>query len=302
MFCSMISTRSLMRYSLSSVIKKSISGFGRDSALSHKTAFDMVAQAYSGILHMTGPADGAPMPVWTSIADVSSGVHAMAGIGLALFHRERTGAGQHIDISMVDALFHSHELAVQGPSVTNGKWKPTRSGHQSAVNAPMGVFKGPEGWIVIQVMEGQWPGFCRALGRPDLQADERFADIRGRQRNRLELIAITEAWLATMGTDAGALAALDGERVPSAPVLAPHEAVGNAYYESRGMIRTVHDPIMGALSIPGNPLRMSAQPEQLELIAPTLGQHNASVLAELGYSAGEIAEMEVGGTLVSRPL
>ena len=284
------------------LIMASISGFGKQGPYSHKTAFDLIAQAYSGLLHLTGPADGPPMPVGTSYADVSAGVHALAGIGLALFHRERTGEGQHIDIAMVDALFHSHELAVQGPSMSNGRWTAKRSGHRSALTCPAGVYKGPEGWIVLQVMQAQWAGFCRAMARPDLATDERFAGLAGRHRNRDELNATIDEWLATLPSDANALARLEAERVPCAPVLAPHEAAGHPYFRARGMVRTVSDPIIGTLEIPGNPLRMSAQPEEPDLVAPLLGEHNEAVLRELGYDEDRIAALTADGTLRSAPV
>lgn len=279
------------------LVVASISGFGRQGPFSHKTSFDSIAQAYSGLMFMTGDADGPPQPVGTSIGDVSAGVHAVAGIGIALFHRERTGRGQHVDIAMVDALFHAMEIAVQGPYLTGMRWKPTRAGHQSRLNAPQGVYKGPQGWIVLHVMAAQWPAFCRAMGRPDLATDERFADIAVRQRNRHELNALVEAWMAGFATDAEVLEVLDAERVPCAPVLAPYEAIGHPYFEHRRMVRVVHDPVLGEVAIPGNPLRLSEQPHDLDLVAPLLGQHNADVLAEVGYTAAEVAGLEEAGVL-----
>jgi crotonobetainyl-CoA:carnitine CoA-transferase CaiB-like acyl-CoA transferase len=273
------------------LIMASISGFGRDSAFRDKPAFDLVAQAYSGILALTGPADGPPMPVGASIGDVSAGVHAVAGIGMALYHRERTGRGQYIDISMVDSLFHVHEIAVHSTSLTGGKWRPKRSGHQSSLTAPMGVYRGPEGWIVLHVMQNQWANFCRAMGQPELADDERFATLRNRQLNRAELNPMIEAWMQSLPGDAEVIARLEAERVPCAPVLDPADAAVHPYFESRQMARSVDDPILGKVTIPGNPLRMSEQPEQLELTAPLLGQHNEQVLTELGYSPEAIAEL-----------
>jgi CoA:oxalate CoA-transferase len=284
------------------LIMASISGFGRESAYSHKVAFDLIAQGYSGVLALTGPADGPPMPVGTSIADVSAGVHAAAAIGFALYHREKTGRGQQVDISMVDSMFHAHEIAVQGPGLTGGKWKPRRSGSKSALNSPMGVFQGPEGYIVLHVMHAQWAGMCRAMGMPELVHDERFKGLGERHKNRHELNAIVEAWMATCPSDADVLARLEAERVPCAPVLDPIDAVGHEYFESRRMIRRVADPILGEVIVPGNPLRLSEQPYDLELIAPLLGEHNASVLAEVGYSADEIAALTAEGVIKSEPI
>jgi CoA:oxalate CoA-transferase len=279
------------------LIVASISGFGRTSSHSHKTAFDLIAQAYSGMLYLTGEPDGSPIPTATSYADVMAGVHAVAGIGLALFHRERTGVGQHIDISMVDSLFHAHELAVQGPSLTDRRWRAERSGPRSRLNSPMGVYACGDGHIVLQVMSGQWPGFCRAIGRDDLVNDERFVELNGRQRNRHALNEIIDSWLAAQPSRDHALALLEAERVPCAPVLAPHEASGHPYFESRRAIRHVHDPLLGPIDVPGNPIRMSAQPHEPELIAPTLGQHNADVLAGLGYGDDTIAALHESGVL-----
>jgi CoA:oxalate CoA-transferase len=103
------------------LIMASISAFGRrHSPLSHKVGYDTIAQAFSGFMHMTGEREGPPQFVWVGFADVSAGVHALTGLALALYHRERTGRGQWVDISMIDCLFHSHELNVQAPR--GGSW------------------------------------------------------------------------------------------------------------------------------------------------------------------------------------
>jgi CoA:oxalate CoA-transferase len=283
------------------LVMASISGFGRDSAYKDKPAFDLVAQAYAGIMFMTGEPDGPPMPVGTSIADVMSGVHAAAAIGFALYHRERTGRGQYIDIAMVDTLFHAHEVNVQGPALTGMRWRPTRGGHQSKLNAPMGVYRGPEGWIAMQVMAAQWPKMCLAMGMPELEHDERFATLVARQKHRDDLNEIIETWMAGFTTDAEVVAALEAQRVPCGPVLAPYDAIGHPYFESRGSVRHVQDPLLGEVVIPASPLRFSEQPEPLDLVAPLLGQHNDEVLHELGYSPAEIAALTATGTLRSAP-
>jgi crotonobetainyl-CoA:carnitine CoA-transferase CaiB-like acyl-CoA transferase len=281
------------------LIYASISGFGRKGSYSHKTCFDLIAQSYSGMVNTTGEEDGPPYPAGASYADVSAGVHTLAGIGMALFHRERTGRGGHIDIAMIDTLFHSHELAVQGATITKGKWRPKRGGRFSSLNSPQGIYKGPEGWIALHVMESQWPHLCNAMDMTDLAHDERFATLRGRHKNRGELNPIVEAWMATYPTDAALIARLEQHRIPCAPVLDAADAVTHPYFIERRMVRTVNDPFIGEFMIPGNPLRFSEQPQELDLQTPCLGEHNAEVLTGIGYTNAEIAALEAGGILRS---
>lgn len=280
------------------LVMASISAFGRESPLAHKTGYDWIAQAYAGLLHMTGPKDGPPFPVGLAIADNNAGVHAFSAIGYALFHRERTGAGQYLDISMIDSLFHMHEINVQGLSLGPEGWQPNRFGNHHELLCPLGVFKGPTGYIVIMALQPQWKNMCAAMSRPDLETDPRYADSPSRAKNQVELIALIEAWLATFPTNEDAIARLEECRVPCTLVLNPAQAETQPYYRERGTLRVIHDPIVGEVKIPGFPLRFSAQRELPDLVAPTLGQHNARVLGEvLGYSSARIAALETAGVL-----
>ena len=174
------------------IIMVSISAFGRKSPLSHRVGYDLIAQAFSGIMHMTGEADGPPQFVGLGIADVSSGVHAFAALGYALYYREKTGVGQHIDLAMIDALYHMHEVNVQVHTLSGGAYVPRRSGSHHPLVCPVGTFKGPKGWIVLLALDRQWEGVCKALGRPELVTDPRFATGPARGKNQEELIAIID--------------------------------------------------------------------------------------------------------------
>src|SRR5215813_2345632 len=147
------------------VIMVSVSAFGRNSPLSHKVGYDLIAQAFSGLMHMTGPADGPPQAVGLGMADVSSGVHAFAALGYALYYREKTGVGQHIDLAMVDALYHMHEVNVQAYTGSEGQYVPMRAGSHHPLVCPCGTFKGPQGWIVVLVLDRQWPSLTQAMGK-----------------------------------------------------------------------------------------------------------------------------------------
>ncbi len=127
------------------IIMASISGFGQSGPLSEKTAFDFIAQAYSGLMHMTGDPDGPPMLIGAGIADTSTGVHAFAALGYALYRRDRTGEGSHLDIGMVDVMYHMQETAVSGPSLSEGEVVAMRTGRHYAPASPAGIFKGPKG-------------------------------------------------------------------------------------------------------------------------------------------------------------
>lgn len=282
------------------VIMASVSAYGRESTLSHKTGFDWAAQAFSGLMHMNGERDGPPLPVGIGIADIGSGVHAFSAIGYALFHRERTGRGQWLDISMVDAMFHNHDVSLQGYSLTNGEFRPHRQGAHHELIAPFGTFKGPSGYIVILALQPQWKNVCEAIGRPDLENDPRYSEAGERGKRQEELIVIIEEWMATFSSNDDILKHLDDHRVPTAPVLDPVEAINHPYFKERGMVRQIKDPIMGELVIPGFPLRFSDQPERLDLVAPTLGQHNVEILKDfLNYSEEEIAQLEAEEILSS---
>ncbi len=281
------------------LIMASISAYGRESPLSHKTGYDWVAQAFAGIMHMTGNADGPPLPAGLSMADVSSGVHAFSAIGYALFHRLRTGIGQWIDIAMVDSLFHMFEIPVQGYTLSKGAYVPHRAGSNHPLVAPFGVFKGPTGYLVILALQLQWRGLCEAMERLDLENDPRFATSTVRATNQQALTAIIEEWLTHFSTTDEVLERLEQYRVPSAPVLSPADAVNHPYFRARGTVRDIVDPVLGQFSIPGFPLRFSAQPDLPDLTAPLLGEHNGTVLAEmLGYDEAQIAALEAKGVLM----
>ncbi|MFT7649125.1 MAG: CoA:oxalate CoA-transferase [Candidatus Poriferisodalaceae bacterium] len=278
------------------LIMASVSAFGRKSACSHKTGYDFVAQAFSGLMHMTGDPDGPPQFVGSAIADTGSAVHAFGALGYALYHRERTGRGQYLDIAMVDCMFHMHEGHLECSHF--GGHEPMRMGNHHNLVFPVGTFQGPQGWIVVLALDLQWPNFCNALARPDLIDDPRYAAMTDRAERRHELIALTEAWMQTFETDADVIATLEAHRVPCSPVLSPLDAIGHEYFESRDMVRWVEDPLLGAVPIPGYPFKFGDQPELPDLVAPLLGEHNAEILGEhLGKTADEIEALSAAGVL-----
>ena len=282
------------------IIMASVSAYGRESTLSHKTGYDWAAQAFAGLMHMTGDPDGPPMPMGYAVGDIGSGVHAFAAIGYALFHRSQTGAGQWLDVSMVDTMFHMQDIALQAHTLSNGSFMPNRMGNHHRMVCPFGVFKGPSGYLVILALQPQWKNVCEALARPELEHDPRFAEPDRRAANQHEVIAIIEDWLLGFSDNDAVIAHLERHRVPCAPVLNPIEALQHPYFLDRGMVRFIEDPVLGRLAIPGFPLRFSAQPERPELVAPLLGEHNEAVLTRLlGYPPQRVTELTAAGVLVA---
>lgn len=284
------------------LIMASVSAFGQTGPLSHRTGYDYIAQAFSGFTHMTGYPDQAPVLGGFCIADIGSGVHAFGALGYALYHRERTGMGQHIDIAMVDALFHMHEIAVHAHALSEGAYVPTRMGAHHEMLCPCGIFKSAEGHIALIVADRQWPGLVRAMGQPELERDPRFATVADRGKNQRELIAIIEQWLQSLPSDEAALQLFDEHRVPAGPVLSVVEAMNHPHYRARNMVRTVPDPILGAVTIPGFPFKFSAMPDLPEIQAPLLGEHGPGILRDwLGFPEARIEQLKRDGVLHLEP-
>ena len=282
------------------LIVASISGFGQTGPLTHKTAFDYIAQAYSGFMHVTGDPDGPPIPTGVALADNNAGFHAFAGLGYALYRRTRTGLGCHIDISMVEALFHMQEHTVHAASM-DPDYRAERHGPHYGPLSPAGVFKAPQGWIVVLCTQAQIDGLWQAMGRPEFAEDPRFGHPRDRITNRQALTAEIESWMASLPDDEAVLAELEAYRVPCGPVLDPTTVADHPFFVERGAIRQVQDPLAGTINIPGFPIKFSDAPPEPDLSTPALGQDNADILGSLlGYDPERIADLEAAGVLIRK--
>ncbi len=283
------------------LIYLSVSVFGRKSPWSQKPGYDYVAQAASGIMHMAGEPDRPPAMVWSALGDTNAAVHGFGSLGYALFHRERTGEGQYIDLAMTDCLFHFHEGALEAHHLTDGQFVPKRFGAHHQLVFPAGTFKSPDGYIVLLALDLQWENVCNCLGRPDLMTDPRSKTMEARAEHRFELVEIIESWMATFDNDEAILEELEKHRVPAAPVLAPTDALDHPHFKARDMVRWVKDPILGEIPIPGFPWKFSSQPTLPDITAPLLGEHNGQVLRDrLGYDEAKIASLADSGVLHSK--
>jgi CoA:oxalate CoA-transferase len=281
------------------LIMCSVSLGGQTGPLSEKPGYDYIAQALAGITGLIGEPDRSPSQMPIALGDVSTGVAAAMAVGFALLHRERTGEGQYIDASLIDTYFHMHEANVPRVALRGDDFVPTRQGSLHPNGGPTGVFDCGDGeYLVICALAHQWPQLVRALSMPELETDPRFASARARADNNRLVADIVEAWLKTFHSRAAAMAALEKERIPCAPVLTLNEAMAQPHLRERGTVRPVNDPQLGDFAIPGNPIRYSAWPGKAELRADRLGAHNEEVLRELGISDEEIARLHAEKILV----
>jgi CoA:oxalate CoA-transferase len=272
------------------IIMCSISFAGQTGPLSDKPGYDYIAQALAGITGVIGESEGRPAQVPIAIGDASTGVAAAMAVGFALLHRERTGEGQFIEATLVDTYFHMHEANVPKVAIRGDAFIPQREGSLHPNGGPVGIFDcGRDEFIVICALAHQWPQMVKALGMPELEKDPRVASARARSDNNKLVADILEKWLKTFPSRDAAMAALEKERIPCAPVLTLNEAMAQPHLLQRGTVRQVSDPQIGPFAIPGNPVRFSAWTEQPELRADLLGEHNEEILRDLGLSSEDIA-------------
>lgn len=282
------------------VVMCSISAFGQQGPLASLPGFDYIAQAYAGVTGMIGEPDGAPSLPMLGLGDVNTGVHAAAAIGFALLHRERGGLGQHLDISLLDAYFHCHEINVALHSMTGRV--PTRGGHHHYAVCPLGLFRHGDRYVCIITLDNQWPSLCKAMGRPEHGSDERYASNAKRVERADEVIALVQAWVDSMPSVEAIVATLAEHHVPCAPVMSIADVVNTPHMIERGTVRKIQDPKLGEVNMPGMPLRFSDFPYNIPLSAAHLGQHNADVLsAMLGLSQERIDALTAAGVLHANP-
>jgi crotonobetainyl-CoA:carnitine CoA-transferase CaiB-like acyl-CoA transferase len=270
----------------------SITGFGRRGSRD-RPGYDFIVQAESGLMAVTGEADGSPMKAGVALVDVVTGLHAAVAIVAALRAREVTGKGERIEVSLLDSAFSALVNVAQNALVTGEE--PRRFGNAHPSIAPYQPFRASDGWVAVAAAnDGLFARLCGVLGQPELAADERFATNAARVRNRAELLPLLEGVFATRSADQW-VTALDEAGVPAGKIRGVLEALRAA---EPATIRVGH-PTAGELELVAPPFALSSEPPA-PTAPPLLGQHTHEVLAELGLDAARIAELEARG-VVRRP-
>lgn len=285
------------------IIMCSISTFGQEGPYALRPGYDIVAQAMSGLMWMTGDTDRPPMRSGTSIGDVNAGSHALGAVLAALYYREKTGKGQYIDLAMRDCLSAIMETAIPRYTMSDGADKPHRSGAHHAQMAPYGVFHaGRDEYIVLGALnENIWARLCKVMGREDMIDDPRFVGTAvrgGNAENKALVIAAIEGWLQTFTTVDEPLARLESAQVPAAPVLTIPQLVADPQFRMRDMLVDVDDPIFGRVTLPATPMRFSETSVVNDSPPPLLGEHTETLLTErLGMDASAIADLRANNTI-----
>ncbi len=278
------------------IIHCSVTGFGTEGAYKNYPAFDIIIQAISGHMAITGEPGRPPARVGIPLADLSGGIYSCKGILAALFDRERTGKGRRVELSMFDSMLAL--LGYMGTMwLTNGELpKPPGSAHDYTV--PWQAFEASNGYVVVATrQEIFWHKLCGALEDPALAADPRFATNALRVENRAALVPQLERIFRTR-TVADWLERLRAAEVPAAPVNNLDGAFAEPPVAERGMIVEYDHPDVGKVRLPGNPIKMSDMSGTISKPAPRLGEHTDAVLSRLlGLTAEQLASLRQQGAI-----
>ena len=274
----------------------SITGYGQSGPYSERAGYDPIAQAMGGMMAVTGERDGRPQRVGVAVVDVMTANYAVIAILSALRHRDASGRGQHIDLSLLDvqvaAMINVAQAYLSAGVVAR------RNGNEHPSVVPSQSFQCADGMIMLAAgNDGQFAKLCEALGRVDLARDPRFATNAARVRNRAAVTALLQEALSqqpvTHWTDR-----LSRAGVPCGPVNDVEQVFADPQVRHRGLRVEVEHPVSGTLPLLASPLRLSETPVDYRLAPPLLGEHTDAVLSELlGMGPGEIEQLRQAGVI-----
>jgi formyl-CoA transferase len=271
------------------LIYASISGFGQTGPDAGKGGFDLVAQGVSGLMSITGEPGRAPVKVGVPITDIGAGFFALAAILAALYHRTKTGLGQYIDTSLVEA---GVALSVwESAQYFSGNGVPQPMGSAHRMSAPYQAIRCADGYMTLAAANDRlFERLCDLIGHPEWAANPDYANDTRRVENRDALARLIEAVTMTEPR-AHWMALFEAGGLPCGPINTYDQVFADPHLQARGMIVETDHPVLGRIRTLGSPVRMSATPPRVGRPAPLLGEHTAQVLAEAGLSADEIAAL-----------
>jgi crotonobetainyl-CoA:carnitine CoA-transferase CaiB-like acyl-CoA transferase len=277
------------------LILVSISGFGQSGPYRLRAGFDQIAQGMGGMMSVTGLPGQGPVRAGIAVADSAAGLYGAIGALVALQERAVSGKGQWVQTSLLEAQiammdFQAARYLVEGKV-------PPQAGNDHPYATPMGVYATRDGHINIGVgAEGHWRSFCGAIGRPELAEDERYNSLEKRFSARPELRVLIEGVLTTQDS-ADWLAAFEQAAVPAGPIYAVDAMFEDPQVRHLQIAQPVRHPKLGDFRVVGEPVGLSRTPASVATPTPDAGDHNAEILAELGYDEAAIAGLRAEGAI-----
>ena len=274
-----------------------ISGFGSTGPARNRGGFDLVAQGVSGLMSITGHPNSPPAKVGVPVTDLTAGLFAANGIMAAYIHALRTGEGQLVDTSLMEAgvaytVWESSVYFAEGEI-------PGPLGSAHRISAPYQALRTRDGYLNLgAATQPTWEQLCRAIGLAELIEDERFRAPWDRKAREGELAALLEETFATQDT-AHWLELLDEAGVVAGPIYNMEQVYSDPQVLAREMLVDTQDPELGTIHNIGVPVKLSATPGSIRRRAPALGQHSAEVLLERGFTQGEVDGLLAGGVILA---
>ncbi|HEX7706721.1 MAG TPA: CoA transferase [Thermoanaerobaculia bacterium] len=272
-----------------------ISGFGQTGPDAHKPAYDQIIQGLSGVMAINGDERLNPLRCGFPVGDTVGGLNAAFAIMAALFHRERSGEGQMIDVALLDSI-----MPMMGWVAANlliGNQQPQLMGNDNFTAAPSGTFRTADGHINIAAnQQQQWEDLTEILGVPDLKSDDRFRERDTRKKNRALLTPLLERSLTTKPTEHW-VESLNAKGVPAGAIASLEEALTSPQLQHRASIQAVNDPTLGDLKLFTLTAKFEKTPGTLDSPPPRLSQHTDELLTSLGYDADAIEQLKGSGAV-----
>jgi crotonobetainyl-CoA:carnitine CoA-transferase CaiB-like acyl-CoA transferase len=273
-------------------------GFGRDGPRQDQLAMDLIVQAVSGVMDVTGEPDGEPTKTGIAPGDFFGGIHLVSGILAALYEREQSGKGQLVEVGMYDAVIPSllSQLAIQyrDPSI------PPRTGnrHSAMAKAPYNAYETKDGYIaIICASDDHWEALLDIMDKTDLLNDDKFNTNVDRVKHIDQVDQIIESWTSELETEEVETTLLN-RGIPCGSVQTVREVLNDPHLEARQSIVEIDHPEVGKIKVPGSPIKFPGRPDPTVEPSPTKGEHNHEILqSRLGLSAEEIEQLQTDDIL-----